>query len=230
MHTVHFAPKSRNEKTGPMPVTTSSAETCPDACPLKASGACYAKGGPLGMHWAKVSRAERGDTLADALAKIAMLPAGTLWRHNQAGDLPGLNDEIDAAALRDLVNANGAARGFTYTHKPVANSPHARANRRAIRDANLAGFTINLSADNLAEADTLAALDIGPVVVVVARDMPERFETPEGRRGIVCPAQTRDNVNCQACGLCARVDRETIIGFRAHGVSAKRAEAIATAA
>ena len=56
---VHLVRKSRNGKTGPIPVSTTSGDTCPNACPLKGSG-CYAKSGPLGMHWQKVSSGARG--------------------------------------------------------------------------------------------------------------------------------------------------------------------------
>ena len=57
---VNLTLKSRNKKTGPIPVSTSGKHTCPDACPLKASGACYAMAGPLGLFWAKVSNNNAG--------------------------------------------------------------------------------------------------------------------------------------------------------------------------
>ena len=42
--------------------------------------------------------------------QIAALPADTLWRHNQAGDLPGVGDAIDADAFVALVEANKGRR------------------------------------------------------------------------------------------------------------------------
>lgn len=221
---VAFRTKSRNAKTGNIPVSTTEATSCPSACPLKASGACYAKHGPLGMYWAKVNDGRaKAYTWAEFTAQIAALPEGTLWRHNQAGDLPGLDNAIDAKALAELVEANKGRKGFTYTHKPAEGE-----NAVAIAAANAQGFTINLSADSLAEADELSALGIAPVVVVVARDA-ENMETPQGRKVVICPAQRSDDVTCKTCGLCAKADRASIVGFRAHGVSAKKAEAIALA-
>jgi len=41
----------------------------------------------------------------------------------------------------------------------------------------------------------------------------------------VCPAQTREDVTCASCGLCAIPDRRVIIGFRAHGTRARVADA-----
>ena len=81
---VHLTIKSENVKTGPIPVSTSSAETCPPACPLAGAG-CYAQSGKLSIHWRKVSAAERGEPWHEFLARIRQLPPGQIWRHNQAG-------------------------------------------------------------------------------------------------------------------------------------------------
>src|SRR5205085_11223992 len=47
-------------------------------------------------------------------------------------------------------------------------------NSSAIAAANAAGFTINVSANNPAEADALADLEIGPVVTILAHDYARR--------------------------------------------------------
>ena len=223
----HFTLKSRNVKTGPIPTTVTSADTCPDACPLKAKG-CYAKGGPLAMHWRAVTEGKRGGTLQALTADIAALPEGTLWRHNVAGDLPGQGDAIDDSAMHQLIGSNGRRKGFTYTHKPprVANNAH------LIAHANKMGFTVNLSANTLAHADQLAALDIGPVVVVQDAIEGTRADTvtPEGRKVATCPATYRDDVTCATCGLCASTTRKVIVGFPAHGAAKRAAAAIASQA
>ena len=102
---------------------------------------------------------------------------------------------------------------------------------------------VNLSADNPAHADQLAAFGIAPVVTVLAhayaryatrhrfkrhkdlwgetigewRDrtssLPRR--TPAGRRIAICPA-TYSDATCKSCGACAR-SRDAVIGFPAHG-------------
>jgi hypothetical protein len=238
-HAIQLTLKSRNAKVGPIPVSTSSAETCPDACPLKRNG-CYAEGGPLGILWAALSRATAGEryksgkgnvqslTWSGFVDAIKALPTGALWRHNQAGDLPGFNDSIDAKALKALADANKGKRGYTYTHKPLS-GPHGKANAKAIAAANADGFTINLSADNMGEADELAASKVGPVVVVLPDTIEgnAKLSTPEGRRVVVCPATYRDDITCSTCKLCAIATRETIVGFPAHGASKRKASAIA---
>lgn len=222
--TTHLTLKSSNEKTGPIPVSTSSHKQCSSSCPFFGQG-CYAESGPLAIHWKAVTEQGRGDTWGNFVAKIASLPKGQIWRHNQAGDLAGLNHKIDSKALEQLTQANNGKRGFTYTHKPVIGTDTtATANREAIKAANANGFTINLSANNLSHADTLAGLNIGPVVVVLPIDAKANTLTPMGRKVVVCPATQKENVSCATCGLCQKVNRSVIIGFPAHGSGKKKAQ------
>lgn len=220
---VHLTLKSRNAKVGPIPVSTTSAVSCPNACPLKDKG-CYAANGPLALHWRKVTEGKAGASWDAFCDSVAALPDAQAWRHNQAGDLPGQGDAIDAPKLAQLVHANAGKRGWTYTHKPMTSN-----NATAVSHANAAGFIINLSADTLAEADQLASLNIGPVVVVL--DAPEGTKadtvTPGGRRVVTCPATYRDDITCADCLLCARIKRKTIVGFPAHGAQKKAAATIA---
>jgi hypothetical protein len=220
LSTYHLTLKSSNSKTGPIPVSTSSAKTCSPACPFQKNG-CYADGGPLALHWAQVTSGKRGTDLESFCSSIAALPDGTLWRHNQAGDLPGVGDRIDPLALSALVVANAGKRGFTYTHKPMS----LKSNRVAVASANVHGFTVNLSANNLAHADELAELAIAPVCVVVASDQTSNTVTPAGRKVVICPATQRDDISCASCQLCQRQGARPIIGFPAHGASVKKANA-----
>ena len=221
----HLTPVSKNEKTGPIPVSTSTAATCPDACPFKRTDSvngCYADGGPLGMHWAAVTNGKRGTDWSGFLSAVRGIAPGQLWRHNQAGDLPGVNDALDVDALAQLVEANTGRNGYTYTHKPLRSASE----RDAVAAANAAGFAINLSANNLEHADALADLNIGPVAVVMPSDANANTQTPAGRRVMICPATQRDDVTCATCKACANPKRKAIIGFPAHGSSKKRATVI----
>lgn len=205
---VHLSPVSSNAKTGPIPVSTTSRETCPTDCAMREG--CYASSGPLALHWAAVSAGSRGTDWAGFCDAIADLPEGQLWRHNQAGDLPGNGHTVDPVALGELVRANIGKRGFTYTHYRDA------ASLDWVRHANAWGFRVNLSANSLADADTLADTGAGPVVCVLPSDASENTRTPAGRRVVVCPATQRDDVSCATCQLCQR-QRDTIVGFPAHG-------------
>jgi len=218
----HLTLVSRNVKTGPIPVSTTSAESCPSACPFNNANGCYAASGPLALHWRKVTNGLSGDSYGAFLDKVSRLMKGQLWRHNQAGDLIGEGDTLDTQALALLVKANKGKRGFTYTHKPLAT----QAERDAIRDANKGGFTVNLSGNTLDHADSLVDLAIAPVVVVLPHDATSNTVTPKGRKVVVCPATQRDDVSCASCGLCQK-QRDSIVGFPAHGTSKRKADLIA---
>ncbi len=216
----HLVRVSRNRKTGPIPVTTTSANSCPPNCSFKGNG-CYAQSGPLAIHWNAVSRGQRGSTFDEFLQEIATLRRHALWRHNQAGDLtPEAPGVIDARKLTRLAMANRGRRGFTYTHYPPT-----LGNQAAVVDANRLGFTVNLSAETLTQADNYADLGIAPVVVVLPQGVTKSTRTPAGRQVIVCPAST-GNSDCLNCGICQQRDRASIVGFPAHGSSARRVEAI----
>jgi hypothetical protein len=226
-----FTLVSGNKKTGPIPVSMSSKETCPDACAFKLKG-CYAAAGALNIHWTKLTKGAMGMPWDAFISKLRTLRRGTLWRHNQAGDLAGANDSIDAVKLRELTEANKGKHVICYTHKPVLDwqSKEAAANRAAIVEAGANGFNINLSANNLQHADELLALGIAPVASVVPITQMVNCKTPGGARVVICPAVTRDNVTCSACGLCARANREYVIGFPAHGNAKRFVNGVASAA
>ncbi|MDB4351969.1 hypothetical protein OAA60_00885 [Porticoccaceae bacterium] len=214
----HLTAKSANVKTGKIPVSTTSSDSCPATCPLKDKG-CYASLGHLGMHWKQVDK-QRGTDFDTFCESIAALPDNQLWRHNQAGDLPGNSNRINVGQLRQLTQANAGKNGFTYTHKPLTAN-----NEKAIREANDNGFTINLSANGLHEVDGLMGRGL-PVVTILPLDAPKVTTTKSGHKVVTCPAQLRDT-NCKDCGLCQQRNRSFAIGFIAHGSKTNQVNLIA---
>lgn len=250
---VRLVLKSGNTKTGQIPVSMTERASCPDSCSFKHNG-CYAEGWPSVVHWDNVPR--DGVDWIDFCVQVADLPAGQFWRHNSGGDLDGLGNEINVASLEQLTAANTGKRGFTYTHKPItleamrrggATLETVRSNRAAVSNANLRGFTVNVSCDSLEELDALG--DALPAVVVLpepepipspsdaaltppkrrakalARGIdaaPKKITTPEGRRVVVCPAQYKEAVTCESCQLCSRVTRSCAVGFWAHGFARRK--------
>jgi hypothetical protein len=236
--------KSSNSKTGPMPVSTTSKESCPRDCAFRVDpktgkdGPCYAMSGPLSFLWQGLTDHGPNATWRSGVAKVTStdwnglcrnveaLAPGSLWRHNQAGDLPHKQGKIDRAKLLQLVKANRGRHGFTYSHHNVLQSLH---NQRLIQSATSAGFTINLSGNNLAHADQLADLGVAPVVCVLPSTVSGnvKIETPKGRRVMVCPATYRHDVSCKTCGLCAVASRGVLVGFPSHGARKRAANDIA---
>lgn len=193
--------------------------------------ACYAEHGKLAIHWRKVSAGGRGTDWDAHLKQLSELPEGQLVRLNQAGDLPGIGDEIDEQRINELTRHVGHVRAYGYTHKPVDQGPYASRNRDCIKRINQGGKTcINLSANDLAHADTLLDTECGPVVVLLPSTVEGRqpsLRTPAGRRVVVCPATYRDDITCSTCEICSHTDRDYVIGFPAHGAGRKHGDVIA---
>lgn len=215
---VRLTLRSTNRKTGPIPVSTTASDSCPPSCALRGGG-CYAEGGRLAIIWRSVER--DGMDWFTFVDKVRGLPLGQLWRHNQAGDLPGEGEGIDTAALFSLVSANHGKRGFTYTHRTTTSLA-----RSAIKWANDNHFVVNMSANSLAHADELYDSHCGPVATLLPRDARQNTTTPLGRPVVICPAVTQEYVTCATCKLCAVASRKTIIGFPAHGARGRQVERI----
>jgi hypothetical protein len=204
-----------NPKTGRIPVSTHGAQTCPDACALKGNG-CYAEHSfNLRNRWKAITSGKAGGNWASFIAEVKLLAKGQLWRYAQAGDLPGLGNEIDAAALRQLIKANKGKRGFTYTHKPLNAE-----NLALIKEANANGFIVNLSADNVHHGVKLARETGLPVAALMPTNAPN-VQVVDGARVVACPAEKSKKVTCATCALCAQ-PRDYVIGFRAHGNGRKK--------
>jgi hypothetical protein len=209
-----FVQSSQNRKTGPIPQTYTERASCPPSCAHYRT-TCYAEDFYTRLAWKRTSA-----DISGLVTAINRLPRGQLWRHNVGGDLPGAGESVDPVELGQIVAANRHRRGFTYTHK------HSTEALYWSKAATAWGFTVNLSADNLQQADTLAAHGL-PVVSLVPIDTPKHSKTPEGRSVLICPAQTTEHMTCALCALCQRADRKQIIGFRAHGSKAKQADKVA---
>ena len=216
--------KSKNRKTGPIVTTYASRYNCPDSCPLKRSG-CYADGFPGNLHWNHVTAGRRGKPLAEHCKELRALPQSDTVRLDVAGDLPGNGVKIHLRnALRLLKAASHKGRqAFTYTHYT--------ADLDVLKKLNeLTGTVVSASANNPTEADIY--LDAGlPTVTLLPIDI-KVTQTPKGKRIATCPAVLSDTVTCATCGngkpLCARRDRNYVVGFPVHGSAFRKANLIAT--
>ena len=204
MHLFKLVKSSANVKTGNIPQTYTDKQSCPPSC--GAFDGCYAKQAHTNIHWNKADKSYN-----ELIAFIKNMPRNQLWRHNVAGDLMGIGEEIDTQALDTLVKANKGKKGFTYTHK--------KSNIQALKLANSNGFTINLSCDNVAEVGKYFKLGLPVVAISSSLDKVEYFD---GVKMVRCPAEYNDKTDCVKCQLCAIPNRAFGIKFTAHGTAKKR--------
>lgn len=144
-------------------------------------------------------------------------------------------EKIDAEyldALIDAVPRRGVS--FTYSHFPWHQWSDKLAEGKTV---------INFSTESLTSA--AAAARVVPTVVVVSEqswngsktmraplfggtDSRGNLKQTSSVRVVRCPAEYRDGFGCADCGdglpLCARLQRDYIIGFTAHGSGKRKAE------
>ena len=234
IYSYHLTPVSANSKVGPLPVSTTSINTCPESCPLMNNG-CYAESGPLALHWSKVRAkgkdekgkdAARGITFPEFLSRIRALPRRALWRHAQAGDTP-----IDH--IIPLARAAKHTRPIWYTHNHTIPGKAREVFHlsRTLRDDY--GIALNISASSPREAALIKTLHPRvPVVTVAPSQSPKTWTDQEtGTRFVTCPAEAISSpspITCARCQLCADPARSYVIAFPAHGTSKKKADLIAS--
>jgi len=217
----HLSRVSTNQKTGPIPVSSSQRSTCSPTCPFLKNG-CYGENYPMKFHWDKLDSGERGVPMAEFFRLIAALPPAQLWRHNQVGDIVANGGRISRRFLRGLIAANRGKRGYTYSHHDLALGE----NLALIRQANRQGLTINVSTETETAADRAVAAGLPAVVAVPSTETRTAWDTPSGNRVVVCPAQ-RDGstVDCATCQLCYQRPAGLVVAFLAHGTSKAKANA-----
>lgn len=207
---------SGNRITGDILVTTSPRASCPATCALRYSD-CYAEHGHLGRWlWSHLDATPpnmpgriRVYNFYQLLTIIRLMAPGSIWRHNQAGDLPHDSGRIHREKMLAMIEANHGKRCFTFTHHDVIGNA---ANRAIIKHACANGFIVNLSADNLDHADALADLDIAPVATILPADQVTNTTTPKGRAVTICPARRTPGITCATCQICSK-PHKAIIGF-----------------
>ena len=125
-------------------------------------------------------------------------------------------------ALSDAVPAKGIS--FTYSHfPPLLWLKKLKPGKTVI---NYSAKTVAIAAHYVSRKSR--AINV-PVVVTVALDFWKGSKSVEsdGARFVRCPAEYLPKFGCQNCGngdpLCARLDRDYVIGFTAHGVHKKKA-------
>ena len=155
--------------------------------------------------------------------KFATCPADC--KMNCSGKGASKLDDEYLDALLDAVPRKGVS--FTYSHF----DPNVFGWGKKLKEGKT---VINFSTESPAAA--AASIYNGvPSVVVVRDDYWQGSKTQSAPFDVTivrCPAEYRDGFSCRDCGngvpLCARLDRDYIIGFTAHGPSKRKAADVTT--
>lgn len=211
---VNIVARSRNTKTGNIPVTyRDMEETCPRECPFFNNG-CYGDG----RIKSRARKHAKQVTQESALSTLSKRDkSARLLRDRVVGDI--LTDgkiDMDYVLGIAAVARQSSLIAFGYTHA------WRRLTKRMIKSITASGYVMNASCETV--DDVASALAAGLPAVITNDDIDDGTMI-DGKRVITCPAQTRDDVTCASCGLCAKPDRKAVIRFLVHGPSKNRARA-----
>lgn len=221
---VTFVENSKNEKLGKNVAATyaSIESTCPSSCKLKNNG-CYAQAGFVGIQNARLTRANEERSLSPTqIAKIeahlidksfngSHIKNATMLRIHVSGDVASRSGVKAIAKASGRYMARGGGRVWTYSHA-----------WKNIPRSHWGKVSVLASVDSLREAHEAIAAGYAPAMAVPKFESHKAYLI-DGIKFIPCPAQTKDDVTCSDCKLCAKSEflesTKTGILFEAHGVS-----------
>tara|TARA_R110002167_G_scaffold86297_1_gene233653 strand:+ start:513 stop:1250 length:738 start_codon:yes stop_codon:yes gene_type:complete len=199
----------KNRKTGDVPTlaigrTREESKASCKGCTLLESGDCYAQYGTSAMGHASMEKAHaRGKDYSLKAALLGAKRSAKMARFGMIGDPAALGIDYIKKAVGIVNSFEMAAVGYTHHWKKAP---------------EFAGILM-ASCDNISEVDT--AMDMGyRATVVLPWDHEGNFTTPEGRKGIVCPAISKGRT-CNTCLLCDGSKKGPIIGFPNHSNKAR---------
>ena len=216
---VRIVATSGNTKTGVMPVTYRPVTTCPTTCAFLpksqgGNGGCYGTGRIFAL-----ANVATDMTDADAARKLADAPRSAKYlRDRVVGDVVTDDGKFDLDYVQSIARAAATADliAYGYTHAWRLAHPI------DVLAMSLSSYVMNASCET--EQDVHDAVRKGFPVTIAGDDWTEG-QMIAGKRVVTCPAQTRTDVTCSSCGLCAKPHRKALVRFKIHGAAKKAATA-----
>lgn len=212
---------SKNAKVGNIAATYLPVnQTCPESCALKNNG-CYAQDGNVGIHNNRLDRLMAAKKLS--AYDIVRMEAREITRCGKSADGKALRLHVSgdartnaSAKLLGIAAESWDGKVYSYTHA-----------WREVERASWGRVSILASCENLEQVSQAHARGYAASLVVANHPDDGKAFTIDGIKQIPCPAQTRDDVNCESCKLCMDdqklLDMKACITFAAHGASRKKA-------
>jgi len=207
--TMLWRPTSTNTKTGNIPqgyvgATRDEVEQSCDGCPMRRNG-CYHWGGrPIAAQSGMQRRfADKPVEYSLRWAIDKSVRSARYVRGAVGGD-PWVFDQDTVSSWIDDIQAAGMRGLLLYTHFAADKGQH-------LKGLAMASVHSTTEADERIREGWRTAMVAGGLKVPGSRkpqlrNVPEwsgeTFTTPDGVKGVVCPAQVKRGINCNTCGLC----------------------------
>lgn len=200
-----------NAKLGAISTTYASIHSCPSACPLKESKACYGMQGPISWQWGPLNKRKVSpkDVAAAEVKAIDGLSGERDLRLHTLGDCStnGAAKAISKAAERYM--GKKGKKAFTYTH-----------GWRKVNRKSWGKVSVLASCETPKEVREARKAGYATALVVPAFQDSKAYDV-KGLKVIPCPEMTGKAKSCEVCRLCMADDKlknaNVTIAFAAHG-------------
>ena len=211
MQDVTALEKTANSKTGSISVMHAAQGTCPNSCPLKDGGGCYAEGGFQAFTTRRLNRATVRRPVDVARREAELIDGLTgkrALRVHVVGDCrtaPAAR-HVGAAMVRHT--EKHGKRAWTYTHA-----------WRDVPASAWQGASVLASCENAEQVRQAKARGYTRTCMITAEHRGRMYEA-DGLHVVACPNQLRAGTQCIDCNLCA-ADHGLTVAFAAHGAVEK---------
>lgn len=211
---------SQNAKLGGMSTTYAGIQSCPNTCPFKTSGACYAQSGPVGIQWRKTwsDHVTQLETARAEAKEIRGLTGEHDLRLHTAGDCSTPEAARIVADAAELHMRKHGKAAFTYTHA-----------WRTVPRSAWGEVSVLASCETPDEIEAAKARGYATAMVVQSYDKTTVYQK-DGVKILPCPEMTGKADSCKTCRLCMRDDKlkaaDITIAFAAHGPTKKMKAAL----
>jgi hypothetical protein len=211
-----FVANSHNKKTGSMPVTSTSSNSCPLTCGLYKD--CYGKSSYTRIQWDKLDK--KGIDFNQLINLINSLRKNSPIRFNVVGDLTNNDGIVDATKLIKLANTvkNRDLDMILYTHLELS-----YLNVKSFQLAFSKGLNINISCEAIDKAKKALNYGLNTVIVLPIGSINKVLKIDD-LIVVRCPNEYNAKIQCVKCMLCSkdRVEKRVVVAFTAHSTSKKR--------
>ena len=207
--TMLWVPDSANTKTGPIPqgyvgATRQETEESCKGCPMRKNLCYYWRGMPVAAHSGMQRRNATDPARYTIERAISRSRRSAKFARGAVGGDPSVFDRSIVQTWTNKFQAAGFRGLLLYTHFAETRGSHLKG--LAMASTNSFEQSDRLLSDGWHVAQTVQfrtphtkrhSLKHLPVW------QGQKFKTPSGKLGVVCPAQTRRGIDCNSCGLCS---------------------------